>query len=86
MRLAGPGPTPIVAGSSPLVPKLAVVPHAETWHAERMRRPLDLAKGFPLVTLATGAAVVRAGDGSWTAFGDVAVHTDGTEAGLTALP
>lgn len=69
-----------------LVPRLAVVPHAETWHAERMRRTLDLAKGFPLLTLATGAAAVRAGDGSWSAFGDVAVHADGVVATLSALP
>lgn len=68
-----------------LVPRLAVVPHAEQWQAERTRRTLDLAKGFPLVTLATGAAVLRRPDGSWEAVGDVAVYRDGHLVELSSL-
>jgi cyanophycinase len=69
-----------------LVPALAVVPHAETWHAERMRRTLDLADRFPLVTLATGAAVMRDGDGAWTSHGSVGVYVGGHLGELSALP
>jgi cyanophycinase len=69
-----------------LVANLAVVPHAEQWHAERMKRTLDLAKGFPLVTLATGASAVRAGDGTWTSHGEVQVHRAGRLSDLSELP
>jgi len=69
-----------------LIPRLAVVPEAEQWHHERMHRTLGLAKGFPLVTLATGAALVRCDDGRWVAHGDVGIYVDGGPAALDVLP
>jgi cyanophycinase len=69
-----------------LVAPVAVVPHAEEWHQDRMRRTLELAKSVPVVTLATAAAVVRAGDGTWRAEGEARVHLRGAEVGLGALP
>jgi len=69
-----------------LVPKVAVVPHAEQWSHDRLRRTLDLAKGFDLVTVDTGSALVREPDGRWSAHGRVSVYVDGALADLSALP
>ena len=64
---------------------MAVVPAAETWSHDRLHRTLGLGLAFPVVTLATGAAVLRTPDG-WEAIGDAVVHLAGAEVGLAALP
>jgi cyanophycinase len=69
-----------------LVAPVAVVPHAEEWHHDRMRRTLELARDVPVVTLPTAAAVVRSPDGTWRAEGAVEVHRAGAPAGLDVLP
>jgi cyanophycinase len=67
-----------------LVPNLAVVPGADQWSHERLHRTLELARGFPLVTIHTGAAAV-VGPSGWSAHGEVAVHREGVELGVEAL-
>jgi len=67
-----------------LVPSLAVVPGADQWSHDRLHRTLELARGFPVLTIPTGAAAVRH-DGRWTMHGDVVVHLDGQEVGPGAL-
>ncbi|HEX9259231.1 MAG TPA: Type 1 glutamine amidotransferase-like domain-containing protein, partial [Acidimicrobiales bacterium] len=69
-----------------LIPKVAVVPHAEQWSHDRLRRTLDLARGFDLVTVDTGSALLRESDGSWSSHGQVSVYVDGVLADLSALP
>jgi len=69
-----------------LVTGLAVVPHAEQWSHDRLRRTIDLDQGFALVVLHSGAAAVRLADGSWRAFGQVTVYRDGHQAELSTLP
>jgi cyanophycinase len=67
-----------------LVRPLAVVPARETWSHERLHRTRKLAGRFPLVELATGAAVIRGPDG-WKAHGEVEIHLNGEPAGLDSL-
>ncbi len=67
-----------------LVPSVAVVPDADHWSHERLHRTLELARGFPVVTIPAGAAAVRQ-PGGWTVYGDVVVHLDGAEVGIDAL-
>lgn len=69
-----------------LVARVAVVPHAEHWSADRLRRTLDLGAGIPVVTLESGAAVVRAADGTWHSHGRASVYLHGALAGLSVLP
>jgi cyanophycinase len=60
-----------------LLPRVAVVPQVEQWSADRLHRTLDLADsdtGLLLLTLASGAAALRNGDGTWTAHGRVGVY------------
>jgi cyanophycinase len=64
---------------------MAVVPGAESWSHDRLHRTLGLGLAFPVVTLATGAAVLRTPQG-WEAIGDAVVHLAGAEVGLAALP
>jgi len=64
---------------------MAVVPGAEAWSHDRLHRTLGLGLAFPVVTLATGAGVLRTPDG-WEAVGDAIVHLAGSEVGLEALP
>jgi cyanophycinase len=66
--------------------RLAVVPEAEQWHHDRMRRTRELAAGFALVTLDSGSALVKTSDGTWTTYGNVQVFQDGHAADLSALP
>ena len=47
--------------------------------------PSAWASAFPVVTLATGAAVLRSAEG-WEAIGEAVVHLAGAEVGLEALP
>ena len=68
-----------------LVPNLAVIPSADEWSHDRLRRTLELAHGVPVATLPTGSALVRTASGRWEAHGDVAVHLGGVEIELTAL-
>lgn len=66
---------------------LAVMPHHETWSPDRSHRTLQLApKGCPVLAIDTGAMAVRAGDGTWTTSGIVAVSRDGAPADLEVLP
>ena len=64
---------------------LAVVPGAECWSHARLHRTLGLGLAFPVVTLATGASVLR-GPAGWERRGDAVVHLAGAEVGLDALP
>jgi len=56
-----------------LVRGLALVTEAETWSAERLKRTLDLVRGFAVATLETGAALLR-GPGGWETIGPVELH------------
>jgi cyanophycinase len=69
-----------------LLSGVAVVPHAESWSHDRLRRTLDLGKGFALLVLHSGAAAIRLADGTWRAVGEVSVHRDGHPADLSSLP
>ena len=64
---------------------MAVVPGAEAWSHDRLHRTLGLGLAFPVVTLATGSAVLRSAEG-WEAVGEAVVHLAGAEVGLEALP
>ena len=59
---------------------MAVVPGAEAWSHDRLHRTLGLGLAFPVVTLATGAAVLRSAEG-WEAIGEAVVHLAGAEVG-----
>jgi cyanophycinase len=69
-----------------LLRRVAVVPHVEQWSHDLLHRTLQLAQGFSLVTLESGAAVVRDPDGKWRSFGATGVYIDGQPAALTDLP
>ena len=56
-----------------LVRGLALVTEAEKWSAERLKRTLDLVKGFAVATLETGAALLRTPAG-WETIGPVELH------------
>lgn len=57
-----------------LVTGLALVTEVETWSHDRLARTVKLAAGkVPLVSLATGSALLRDGD-AWEQVGDVEVH------------
>ena len=58
-----------------LVRGLALVTMAETWSPERLHRTKELAD-TTLVTLASGTALVRDGDGTWERVGVLEVHGD----------
>ncbi len=58
-----------------LLKGLAVITRAETWTAERHKRSVELARGFPIAEVPSGSALLRTGD-TWEMFGDVVV--DGT--------
>ncbi len=64
---------------------MAVVPAAESWSHDRLHRTLGLGLAFPVVTLATGAAVLRGPDG-WKSRGDAVVHLAGSQVDVDALP
>jgi cyanophycinase len=68
-----------------LVRPLAVVPGADAWSHDRLHRTLKLAGAFPVVTLATGAALVSR-DGAWSCRGDVTIHARGALADVDVLP
>lgn len=69
-----------------LVAPMSVVPHAEQWKPDLLRRMLSLAShGVPVVSLPTGSAIIHR-NGAWEAIGAVSVHRDGLEVGLDVLP
>lgn len=58
-----------------LLKGLAVITQAETWTAQRHKRSVELASGFPIAEVPSGAALLRTRAG-WEMYGDVVV--DGT--------
>ncbi|HMG39922.1 MAG TPA: Type 1 glutamine amidotransferase-like domain-containing protein [Acidimicrobiales bacterium] len=72
-----------------LVPKMAVIPHADTWSEDKRHRTLQLApKALPVVGIDERTALVRSPSGTWSAEGAGKVHVwvDATERDLDALP
>jgi cyanophycinase len=72
-----------------LVEQLAVIPHHNTWSADKEHRTLQLAPaGLPIVGIDEATALIRWSDGSWAAAGagDVEVFLEGASAGMDALP
>jgi len=72
-----------------LLAQVAVIPHHDTWSAEKAKRTITLAPaGLPVVGIDEQTALVRGTDGGWTVSGagGVVVFVDGHEAGLEALP
>ena len=70
------------ARARPGAPASPSSPAADQWSHDRLHRTLELAHGFPVAALDTGAAGCDGPDGSWTARGDVVVHAGGAEVGL----
>jgi cyanophycinase len=71
------------------ITQMAVIPHHDTWSEDKEKRTLKIApKGMPIVGIDERTALLRAGDGGWTATGagDVTVFLHGEVAGLDALP
>jgi cyanophycinase len=56
-----------------MVRGVALLTETETWSAERLHRTRQLAKGFAVVTLPTGSALLRRPSG-WELVGDADVH------------
>lgn len=74
-----------------LVSQLAVIPHADTWSAEKAHRTITLApKGIPVVAVDEQTAIIRhlSGEKGWVAGGpgSVKVFLDGVESSLGSLP
>ena len=72
-----------------LIQQLAVIPHHDTWSEDKAKRTLQIAPaGLPIVGIDERTALIRDGDGAWSAagVGDVVVHLDGSQVPLTALP
>lgn len=72
-----------------VVHDIAVVPHADTWSLEKLRRTIGKAK--PPVKVAAideRTALVRSSDGAWVSLGAgrVRVYNAGSEVGLADLP
>lgn len=72
-----------------LVEQLAVIPHHDTWPAERAHRTMQLvSKGVVLVGIDERTALIRDPDGGWRSAGagSVQVFLNGEPAGLDVLP
>jgi cyanophycinase len=72
-----------------LLPRLAVIPHADRWSDDKLHRTRQLApKGTPVVGVDERTAVVRSPAGVWSSDGAGKVHVwvDGAEGDLSALP
>lgn len=72
-----------------LVAQVAVIPHADTWSDDKMRRTLQLApKGLPVVAIDERTALLRDPSGAWRAAGagSVEVHRSGELRSLDDLP
>lgn len=71
-----------------LLRNLAVVPHADTWSPEKVRRTLRLATGhLRIAAIDERTALIREPEGTWRASGkgQVRVYLDGDIAGLEVL-
>ena len=71
-----------------LVEQLAVLPHADTWSAEKAHRTFSLAEGgLRIAAIDSHTALIREPDGSWrvAGAGQVTVYVDGRPSGLEAL-
>jgi cyanophycinase len=71
-----------------LVEQLAVLPHADTWSAEKAHRTFSLAEGgLRIAAIDSHTALIRDSDGSWrvAGAGKVTVYVDGQPCGLEAL-
>ena len=71
-----------------LVEQLAVLPHADTWSAEKAHRTFSLAEGgLRIAAIDSHTALIRDSDGSWrvAGAGHVTVYVDGRPSGLEAL-
>lgn len=72
-----------------LLPRLAVIPHADHWSDDKLHRTRQLApKGMPVVGVDERTALVRSPAGVWSSDGAGKVHVwvDGAEGDLSALP
>lgn len=72
-----------------LVSQVAVIPHADSWSAEKSHRTISLAPpDLPLVAIDERTAVILEPGTGWTAAGagSARVWLKGEEAGLDALP
>ncbi len=72
-----------------LVSDLAVIPRANQWSPEKVRRTVELAPpGLALAVLPEATALIRGSGGVWRAdgVGEVVVYRDGALAGLDVLP
>jgi cyanophycinase len=72
-----------------LIEQLAVLPHADTWSAEKAHRTFSLAEGgLRIAAIDEQTALIRDPAGSWrcAGAGNVTVYVDGKPAELDALP
>lgn len=72
-----------------LVDQLTVIPHADAWSGDKLRRTLQIAPaGLPVVGIDERTALLCGPDGRWhtAGTGTVQVWIDGAERGLDALP
>lgn len=72
-----------------LLAQVAVIPHHDTWSAEKAKRTITLAPaGLPVVGIDEQTALIHSPDRGWSVggAGGVVVFVDGHEAGLEALP
>jgi len=71
-----------------LVPKLAVLPHYDTWSEEKAHRTVQLATGhLRIAAIDERTALIRDPGGTWRieGAGAVTVFVDGKPTGLDAL-
>lgn len=72
-----------------LIAQVAVIPHCDSWSAEKAHRTIALAPaGLPVVGISEQTALLRDPSGRWSVGGAGTVHVwlDGEERGLDALP
>jgi cyanophycinase len=72
-----------------LIEQLAVLPHADTWSAEKAHRTFSLAEGgLRIAAIDEQTALIREPNGTWrtAGAGGVTVYVDGKPADLDALP
>jgi cyanophycinase len=72
-----------------VVPGLAVIPRADRWSPDKVRRTVELAPDeLVLVSLPERSGIVRRADGAWSTVGDglVTVHRGDAHATLDDLP
>lgn len=71
-----------------MITHLAVLPHYDTWSAEKAHRTVQLATGhLRIAAVDERTALIRDPDGSWRCegAGEVTIYVDGKAAGLEAL-